>query len=122
MNQEPENQEEENQEEETSTDEREDIRTIIREELGSILPDFLKGAGEGETLTPEKNEESENKNLTAKDIESITKKAVEEAMQTLKAVKPKTTTKPAPKRIEPETPPANTQSKKFDLGKLIWGE
>ena len=106
-----------------------EIREVIREELKALLPDLLpKPAGEGGT--PKENNDDDS-GLSAKQIESVAKKAVEEAMAYLKENAPKTPKTPkipedggTPKPVkEKEDAPENPGGrKKFNLQKLLWGE
>jgi len=99
---------------------QEKLRDIIREELGSILPDFLEGA---ETEEIEVSRETTGKASTNKDIEAEITRQVTEAMAALQAAKPKKAAAPrtsAPKKAEVEEAPS-TPGKKFDLSKILWG-
>ena len=103
-----------------------DIREVIREELKALLPDLLpKPAGEGGT--PKENNDDDS-GLSAKQIESVAKKAVEEAMAYLKENAPKIPKTPedggTPKPVkEKEDAPENPGGrKKLNLQKLLWGE
>ena len=107
-----------------------DVRTMIREELKALLPEFTASLPK----VGEPAKEEENESATSKMIERSAKKAVEEAMSELRKLLPKTP--PAPKKDsegetekpkietikEKESAPEDTGKKKFNLQKLIWGE
>lgn len=112
-----------------SANERENIRDIIREELGSILPDFLKNEeeSEGEGGSP-----VVEKSLSAKDVESIIRQEMASAMKVLQAAKPKPAPrakeeesegeKPEPKNKAAKEEPPATPQKKYNLSRILWGE
>jgi hypothetical protein len=106
-----------------------EIREIIREELRALLPDLLPKSNE-DGGTP-KESFSDDSGLSAKQAESIAKKAVEEAMAYLKEIAPKTpktpktpedSEKPKTQKENEELPTNPGGKKKLNLQKLLWGE
>ena len=110
---------------------RETFRNWLREDLSSILPDFMNS--ESEETEAEEDTEQMGKPLSAKDVESIINKQMKEAMKVLQASKPKKVKmekiedeeeeleKPVKKSIPKEETPEGSP-KKFDITKILWGE
>ena len=101
-----------------SGSDREDIRTMIREELGSVLDEFR--SKDNEPPSPATPEEPDSTTLTVRDIEAAAERAVRTAMKELAAKAPTTkATKPAPAKVEapPESPPTNWLDK---VKKAAW--
>ena len=111
----------EESEDDASGSDREDIRTIIREELGSVLAEFRNADKSTNPPPGEDIDVDEPVAVTVRDIEAAAEKAVREAMTELanKAPVKKAPAKKAPAKVEepPENPPTNWLDK---VKKAAW--